>query len=247
MDPVVEDATATPRRRLSRRTSWLGAVIALIALAALGALAWYLTHQPTAVVAGAPAAGGRPGGGAGRGGAGAPPTTVGTAVAERTDIPIILEALGTVTPAATVTVRPQVTGVLQQVLYREGQMVKAGQLLATIDPRQFELSVMQASGQRMRDEAQLENARLTLKRYETLLAQDSIARQDVDTQAALVKQLEGTITIDRSAESTARLTPGYSRIVAPAAGRIGPPPVDADNLIGAGDANGVAVITQLAP
>src|SRR5512140_99100 len=247
MDPVVEDATATPRRRLSRRTSWLGAVIALIALAALGALAWYLTHQPTAVVAGAPAAGGRPGGGAGRGGAGAPPTTVGTAVAERTDIPIILEALGTVTPAATVTVRPQVTGVLQQVLYREGQMVKAGQLLATIDPRQFELSVMQASGQRMRDEAQLENARLTLKRYETLLAQDSIARQDVDTQAALVKQLEAAVVTDRANEGTARLNLGYTRITAPISGRVGLRVVDVGNLVGSNDANGIAVITELSP
>ncbi|MEO7334995.1 MAG: efflux RND transporter periplasmic adaptor subunit, partial [Caldimonas sp.] len=91
------------------------------------------------------------------------------------------------------------------------------------------------------------NARLTLKRYQTLLGQDSIARQDVDTQAALVKQLEGTVMTDRAAEGTARLNLGYSRIVAPAGGRIGLRPIDAGNYIGAGDTNGVAVITQLAP
>ena len=116
-----------------------------------------------------------------------------------------------------------------------------------IDPRPFEIALQQALGARLRDEAQLENARLTLQRYSTLLGQDSIARQDVDTQAALVKQLEGTLTMDRSAEATARLNLGYSRIVAPATGRIGLRPVDAGNFIGAGDTSGVAVITQLAP
>ena len=99
----------------------------------------------------------------------------------------------------------------------------------------------------MRDEAQLEAARVTLARYQTLLQQDSIARQDVDTQAALVKQLEGTVTIDRANEGTARLSLGYARIVAPVAGRVGLRPVDAGNYIGAGDTNGVAVITQVAP
>jgi multidrug efflux system membrane fusion protein len=140
-----------------------------------------------------------------------------------------------------------VSGVLKEVLYREGQNVKAGQLLATIDPRQFEMSLMQASGQRMRDEAQLENARLTLQRYQTLLAQDSIARQDVDTQAALVKQLEATIVTDRANEGTARLNLGYTRIVAPITGRVGLRVVDVGNLVGSNDANGIAVITQLAP
>jgi multidrug efflux system membrane fusion protein len=163
------------------------------------------------------------------------------------DMPVILDALGTVTPAVTVTVRPQVSGVITQVAFTEGQMVKKGQLLAVIDPRPFEIALQQALGARLRDEAQLENARLTLQRYRTLQQQDSIARQDVDTQAALVKQLEGTLTMDRSAESTARLNLGYSRIVAPAAGRIGLRPVDAGNFIAAGDAGGVAVITQLAP
>src|SRR5437763_1414017 len=174
IDPMTDVTPAREPRRLSRTARLLGALIALVALAGLGWLAWDLTHQPTATAAGSPGGprGAGAGGGGGRGpGGGTPPTTVGTAVAERTDIPVMLEALGTVT-AATVTVRPQVSGVLKDVMFHEGQMVKAGALLATIDPRMFEMSVQQASGQRLRDEAQLENARLTLQRYQTLLAQD---------------------------------------------------------------------------
>jgi multidrug efflux system membrane fusion protein len=137
--------------------------------------------------------------------------------------------------------------VLTKVLYREGQKVKAGQVLATIDPRPFEIALRQAPGQRQRDEAQLENARLTLERYRTLLAQDSIARQEVDTQAALVKQLEGTVTADRAAEATARLNLGYSRVTAPISGHAGLRTVDVGNVVGPNDANGIAVITQTAP
>jgi multidrug efflux system membrane fusion protein len=172
---------------------------------------------------------------------------VGVAVAERADIPIWVEALGTVTPAATVTVRPQVSGVLKQVLYREGDMVRAGQLLATIDARPFEMALMQAEGQRQRDQAQLENARLTLQRYQQLLQQDSIARQDVDTQAALVRQLEGSLVADKAAEGTARLNLAYTRITAPVSGRVGLRPVDAGNLVSTSDTNGIAVITQVTP
>ncbi|HEY2188915.1 MAG TPA: efflux RND transporter periplasmic adaptor subunit, partial [Caldimonas sp.] len=162
-------------------------------------------------------------------------------------LPVVLDALGTVTPAVTVTVRPQVSGQIALVLYIEGQIVKKGQLLVTIDPRSFEIALQQAIGARMRDEAQLENAKVQLQRYQTLLTQDSIARQDVDTQAALAKQLEATIVMDRANENTARLNLAYSRIVAPVTGRVGLRPIDVGNYISAGDANGVAVITQLAP
>jgi multidrug efflux system membrane fusion protein len=144
-------------------------------------------------------------------------------------------------------VRPQVSGVLLSIAFTEGQMVKKGQLLATIDPRPFEIALQQAIGARQRDEAQLDSARVQLQRYQTLLGQDSIARQDVDTQAAAVKQLEGTIVMDRANENTARLNLGYTRIVAPVAGRVGLRPVDSGNYISAGDANGVGVITQLNP
>jgi multidrug efflux system membrane fusion protein len=245
----------TPRRR------WRGAIVAVLALLALGALAWYLTHRPAEAPAGAfagaaasgasGAQGGAPGGpggpGGGRGGRGAPPSTVGVATATRADLPVVLDALGTVQPMVTATVRPQVSGVITQVLFSEGQMVKKGQLLATIDPRPFEIALQQMLGARLRDEAQLENAKVQLQRYQTLLGQDSIARQDVDTQAATVKQLEGTIVIDRSNENTARLNLAYCRIVSPVAGKVGLRPVDPGNYIAAGDAGGVAVITQVAP
>jgi multidrug efflux system membrane fusion protein len=136
---------------------------------------------------------------------------------------------------------------LRKVLFKEGQMVKAGELLATIDPRQFEMALMQASGQRQRDEAQLESARVTLQRFKTLLEQDSIARQEVDTQAALVKQLEATVVIDKANEGTARLNLGYTRVVAPIGGRVGLRTVDVGNVVSSGDANGVALITQVSP
>ncbi|HEY3048114.1 MAG TPA: efflux RND transporter periplasmic adaptor subunit [Polaromonas sp.] len=241
-----------PRKHLSRRASILGGVIAVLALAGTGWLAWQLTHSaPEASSAAGPAG---PGGQSGPGGPGAPigrrgapATTVGVATAERASIPLLLEALGTVTPQATVFVRPQVSGVLQKVLFKEGQMVRAGELLATIDPRQFEMALMQASGQRQRDEAQLDSARVTLQRFKTLLEQDSIARQEVDSQAALVKQLEGTVTIDKAAEGTARLNLGYTRVVAPVSGRVGLSTVDVGNVVSSSDTAGIALITQIAP
>jgi multidrug efflux system membrane fusion protein len=163
------------------------------------------------------------------------------------DIPVVIDALGTVTAASTATVRPQVGGVLQKINFTEGQLVKEGQVLATIDPRAFEMALLQASGQRQRDEAQLESARVTLSRYRTLLTQDSIARQDVDTQAALVKQLEGTVMTDKAAEGVARLNLSYTQVKAPISGRVGLRVVDLGNLVGSSDAAGIAVITQLAP
>ena len=248
--------SAAMPRRVSRRATLIGGAIALLVVAGVGWLAWDLTHPaPDAGAAGAGTAGrqgGAPGGGAARpgggpGGRGAPATTVGIATAEKLDIPVVLESLGTVIPQASVRVRPQVSGVLQQLLFKEGQIVKKGELLATIDPRQFEMSLQQAMGQRQRDEAQLENARVTLSRFSTLLQQDSIARQEVDTQAALVKQLEGTVMIDRANEGTARLNLSYTRIVAPIAGRVGLRTVDVGNVVNPGDVNGVALLTQLAP
>jgi len=246
---VPAGSAAEPPLRAKPRHRWLGSLIAVIALAGLGALAWSLTHQ-SASSAGAASGQGGPGGPGGPGGGGrrgGPATTVGVATAEVADIPVWLDALGTVTPSATVTVRPQVSGVLKQVLFKEGQMVRSGQVLATIDARPFEMAVMQAEGQRLRDQAQLDNAKLTLERYRTLLQQDSIARQDVDTQAALVKQLEGTVISDKATEGTARLNLGYTRIVAPVSGRLGLRVVDVGNVVSSGDTNGIAVITQLAP
>jgi multidrug efflux system membrane fusion protein len=235
--PVPE---APARGAASRRRAVVGTLIALLVVVGIGWLAWSLTQAPTTTNAKGPPAG--------SGGARSPPaTTVGVATADATDLPVILEALGTVTPTATSTVRPRVSGVLRDVLFREGQMVKPGQLLAQLDPAPFEMQLMQATGQRMRDEAQLENARLTLERFRQLLALDSIARQEVDTQAALVKQLEAAVMTSRAVEGTARLNVGYTRITAPIGGRVGLRVVDPGNLVNSNDAEGIAVITQLAP
>ncbi|MBC7683322.1 MAG: efflux RND transporter periplasmic adaptor subunit [Ferruginibacter sp.] len=245
------NANITPRRLLSRRGRVLGAVVAVLALVGTGWLAWELTHpdKSTANSAAAPGAGGagKPGGGPPGGGRAVPTATVGVARAERANIPLTLEALGTVTPQATVKVRPQVTGVLDKVLFKEGQMVRAGDPLATIDARQFQLALQQATGQRQQVQAQLDSARVTLARFNTLLSQDSIARQEVDTQAALVKQLEGTVIVNQAAEGTARLNLSYTRITAPISGRVGLRTVDVGNVVSTGDANGVVTITQLSP
>ncbi|QSI32197.1 efflux RND transporter periplasmic adaptor subunit [Variovorax sp. RKNM96] len=246
----------SPTHPPARRRRWLGWLLTLALLVALGGGAWYLIQRSKTPAAGPGGAGG-PGGGGGRqggggpggrgGGGGAASNTVGVATARQADIPVQLEALGTVTPLANVTVQPQVSGVLTEVLFKEGQMVKKGDVLATIDPAPFQNALAQAAGARQRDEAQLAAARVTLQRYQTLLGQDSIARQDVDTQAALVKQLEGTVAIDRANEGTARLNLTWSRITAPVSGRIGLRPVDAGNYISTGTTGGVAVITQIAP
>jgi multidrug efflux system membrane fusion protein len=246
----------SPTHPPAHRRRWVGGLLTLLLLAALGGGAWYLIQRAKTPATGAGGAAGpggpgggagRPGGGGGGRGGGGASSTVGIATARQADIPVQLEALGTVTPLANVTVQPQVSGVLTAVLFQEGQMVKKGDVLATIDPQPFQNALGQAQGARQRDEAQLAAARVTLQRYQTLLGQDSIARQDVDTQAALVKQLEGTVTIDRANEDTARLNLTWSRITAPTSGRIGLRPVDAGNYISTGSTTGVAVITQIAP
>jgi multidrug efflux system membrane fusion protein len=253
---VTPDKNKTPTQpKRSRRTRVIGTIIALLAMAGLGALAWHLVHQqPQAGPGGAgrpgaagPGAGAGNRGGPGGGRGGMPATTVGVGKAERADIPIVLDALGTVTPAAVATVRPQVGGVLQKILFTEGQLVKQGQVLATIDPRPSQMALLQATGQRQRDEAQLESAKVLLSRYQTLLQQDSIARQDVDTQAALVKQLQGAVTTDKAAEGIAQINLGYTQVRAPIAGRVGLRTVDIGNLVASNDANGIAVITQQSP
>jgi len=252
MDQHSPTHPTTGRPVRTRRTRIIGGVIAVLSMVALGYLAWSLTHQPAGGPGGAGGPGmaaGGPGGARGPGGPGGrgPATTVGVATAEQADIPVALEALGTVVAAATATVRPQVSGVVQKIHFTEGQMVKAGQVLATIDPRPFEMALLQARGQRQRDEAQLESARLILSRYRTLLEQDSIARQEVDTQAALVKQLEGTVLTNKASEGTAQLNLDYATVRAPISGRVGLRTVDVGNLVGSGDAAGIAVITQLSP
>jgi multidrug efflux system membrane fusion protein len=163
------------------------------------------------------------------------------------NLDVYLYALGTVTPLNAVVVRGRVDGQLMRVAFEEGQMVKAGDLLAQIDPRPFEVQLTLATGQLARDQALLENARTDLERYRTLLAQDSISRQQVDTQESLVRQYEAAVQADRGGIDNAKLQLTHARVVAPIGGRVGLRLVDPGNIVRAGDANGIVVITQLQP
>jgi multidrug efflux system membrane fusion protein len=179
----------------------------------------------------------------GRGG----PMAVAVATAAIGDIDIRLPALGTVTPLATVTVKTQISGQLQQIAFKEGQLVKRGDFLAQIDPRPYQAALEQAQGNLRRDQALLANARVDVKRYVDLGAEGSVAEQQVATQKALVQQLEGTVATDQAQVSGAQLNLQYTHIVAPVAGRVGLRQVDQGNYVTPGDANGIVVVTQLQP
>lgn len=165
----------------------------------------------------------------------------------RADQPVYFNGLGTVTAAATATVQVSVGGVLQKLHFTEGQQVKAGQLLAEIDPRPFQVQLAQAQGTLAKDQALLASARRDLERYKTLLSQDSIAAQQVDTQATLVKQYEGTVQVDQAQVANAQLQLTYSRVVAPISGRTGISPIDVGNIITPSNTAGITVITQDTP
>ncbi|MEC3769363.1 MdtA/MuxA family multidrug efflux RND transporter periplasmic adaptor subunit [Cupriavidus sp. SS-3] len=241
------DPSGKPPRR-NRRPLYAGLLVLLLAGAG-----WYWhahrgdTPQGSAAGPGgasAPAAGGRGGPG---GPAGMPRSPVVVATVAQRDMDVVLNGLGNVTPVSNVTVRAQVSGPLLKVLFKEGQMVKAGDVLAEIDPRPFQAALDQAVGQLARDQALLQNARLDQQRYRTLLGQDSISKQQVDTQDALVRQYEGVVKTDQGNVANARLQLGYTRIVAPVSGRIGLRQVDPGNIVNTSDTNGIALITQIQP
>ncbi len=176
-----------------------------------------------------------------------PPASVAVATTRQGDMPVYLQGLGAVTALRTVTVHSRVDGELIKVLFTEGQPVQPGDLLAEIDPRPYLVQLKQAEGQLIRDQALLENARLDLKRYQTLLEQDSIAQQQTVTQAALVKQYEGTVEMDQAQVDNAKLQLTYAKITSPIAGRVGLRLVDQGNIVHAADTNGMLVITQIEP
>src|SRR5665213_161514 len=181
----------------------------------------------------------------GRFGAGTP-LAVGVAKVSTGDVPITINALGTVTPLATVTVHPQINGPLVKIAFTEGQIVKAGELLALIDPRPFQAALDQAQGQLKRDQASLANAKVDQDRYKTLLAQDSISDQTYRTQVSTVAQDEATVAFDQAAVESAQLNLGYCRITSPVAGRVGLRQVDIGNLLQANSST-IAVVTQMQP
>ena len=207
-----------------------------LGLAVVAVGGWYVSQNGKSV---APRQAGRPGAGMA--------VPVGLAVAAKGSIPVVIRALGTVTPLATVNVRSQISGQLVEVHFKEGQMVKAGDLLAVVDPRPYDVALQQAIGQRQRDEALLKNAQTDLERYRKLVAQDSIARQQLDTQAALVRQYEAALIIDQALVDAAQLNVTYTRIVAPLTGRIGLRGVDKGNYVTMGDATSICVIIQIQP
>jgi len=231
-DPLLSAKPTTLRRRLL----WGAALVVVV-----GAIAFVVIHgKSPSTPPGGKAGGGRFGGQAG-------PMPVVAATIAKGNLEVTLDALGTVTPLATVTVKTQINGQLVEIAFKEGQMVKKGDFLAQIDPRPYQHQLEQAEGTLLRDQALLKQAEIDLKRYKTLLAEDSIAGQQVDTEESLVQQYKGAVATDEANVGTAKLNLTYCHITAPVGGRVGLRQVDLGNYAQTSDANGLVVITQMEP
>ncbi|MCL6744932.1 MULTISPECIES: MdtA/MuxA family multidrug efflux RND transporter periplasmic adaptor subunit [Kosakonia] len=222
-------------------------LVAAVVMAVAG-VAWYqFAHKETSSTAtGQTQRQGAPGGGRhGMRGGALPPVQAATATREA--VPRYLSGLGTITAANTVTVRSRVSGQLMAIHFQEGQQVKAGDLLAEIDPSQFKVALAQAQGQLAKDKATLANARRDLSRYQQLAKTSLVSRQDLDSQQALVTESEGTVKADEAAVASAQLELDWSRITAPISGRVGLKQVDIGNQISSSDTTGIVVLTQTHP
>jgi multidrug efflux system membrane fusion protein len=233
LDPISRPTPVQPRSRTWYR------VVTILLLAGLAGGGWYLWRlraaQPTSETA------------AVRRNAPGAPQPVGFATADKGDIRIVLNELGTVTSLDTVTVVTQINGQMQEVGFQEGQAVKKGDFLAQVDPRPYIAALEQAQGTLVKDQGLLAQAQTNLKRYQTLGRQDSIAQQQVDDQRFLVQQYTGTVQTDQGAVDTAKLNLAYCRIVAPIDGQVGLRLVDQGNYVQTSSATGLAVITQMQP
>lgn len=240
MTPTDEEHKTSPVPPPRQKTRPVAVILIFVTVAVLLGALWWLNHRqgPHGTI-----------GGQGRGRFGASgPLPVSARMARSGNINIYLDGLGTVTPLANVMVKAELTGQLMQIAFKEGQMVKQGDLLAVIDPRPYEVALQQDEGLLVQAEAQLKEAQIDLSRYETLSQQDSIATQTVDQQRALVNQYEGAVETDQAQIASAKLNLVYCHVTAPVAGRVGLTQVEgAGNYVTPGDANGLVVLTQLQP
>jgi len=235
VDRESSPVTASPEQHAAtrrRRIAWLIGLVVLIA-----GIAWLIHHRLAA----------QSGGPGGRFAMMGGPMPVSIAKVTTGDVPVVIDALGTVAPLATVTVRPQVSGPIVKIAFQEGQMIKKGGLLAVIDPRPYQAALDQAVGQLGRDQAALAGARVDLVRYKTLLAQNSVAEQTYSDQLATVHADEAAVAADRAAIETARLNLSYCQVTSPVSGKVGLRQVDLGNLVQAQQSTPIVTVTQMQP